>query len=324
MYERFPQRDDLDNSEGQVDLRSRYTSLRSEFDIVGRWSQQKTFSTQLIEPGFDDFDPNDPIVDDAPTRVVSDNEITRIQLRPSYAYRYNEKSGLEFGAIAQTVRFKEVVPGRVDYDYGKFDAHYTHTFSAQTDFGIGPYVARYKALDDSYVADSYGLGLTSTHTWSQTFSTDIDVAVEQTNVDRTVPLVESEDSINWSALFGLHHKGAVSETRLQLGRVLTPSSRGAKVAADQIRAQYERALSPRSSITGAVRYVRDTALSNRLSGRDRDYAGAEFYFEWQLSPRWHFQAGYEHLWQKYDIDPDSASDDSVYVGLGYVGQGPRT
>jgi hypothetical protein len=32
------------------------------------------------------------------------------------------------------------------------------------------------------------------------------------------------------------------------------------------------------------------------------------------------QGGYQYMWQKYEIDPDSASNNRVYIKFGYQGR----
>lgn len=321
--QRFDQNENLDSTEQFLDFRTRYRSPRDEFQLVGKYSRRDTF-TAFLEPGFDDFDPEDPTIDDA-SRIDVDNVITRAQLRPSFSHLHTERLGFGVDATVEAIRFREEDPGnRVDYDYGRLGASLLRVLTQRTELRAGPYVSRYEARDDSYRADAYGLAVRVDHALSEVFDVNFSGGVENDRIERTFPVNQRESHNSWSALLGMNYKAPLSETRVSVGRVLSPSTRGTKVTADQVNAQYDRALTPRANFTAAGRFVRDEQVGVAVSGRNREYATAAISLRWMVTPRWFVQGGYEYRWQEHELDPDAASDNSVFAGVGYIGLGPQT
>jgi hypothetical protein len=45
--------------------------------------------------------------------------------------------------------------------------------------------------------------------------------------------------------------------------------------------------------------------------------------KWMIARTWFVQGGYQYMWQKYQLDPDGASNNRIYIRFGYQGLGPQ-
>lgn len=332
-YEAFFGDDNLDNADYGLDLSHRYVSPRHDFQVIGRAQRRETLSTEYIEPGFDDFDPDDPTVND-PGLIEVDNTITRVQLRPSYGYRLTERTRAGVDVVAQAIRFgDEGRFTRVDYDYGRAGLSWEFLATERMTVFVDPYVARYETLDRSYLSDSEGASFGFEHKWSETFTFGMTVAVETDHVER-IPFVDTptgpvaqpaveEDTTNWSALADLFRRGEVSELRLSIGRLISPSTRGSKVTVNQAHVQWKRQLSPRLDFLTAARYLQEERIGTIEGDDRRNTGGAEIGLRWRLSERWHIQGRAEVLLREMEQQPQTATDESIFIGIGYAGLGSQ-
>jgi hypothetical protein len=332
-YEAYFSNENLDNADYGLDLSHRYVSPRHEFEVIGRAQRRETLSTQYIEPGFDDFDPNDPTVTD-PGLLEVDDTITRVQLRPSYGYRVTQRATVGIDVVAQTIRFgEEGSLARVDYDYGRGGLSWEFQATERTTVFFDPYVARYETKDESYASDSEGVAFGFEHDLSETFTFGLTAAVENDHVERipfidtpggpvALPLVE-EDNTNWSAMANVYRKGELSELRFSAGRLISPSTRGSKVTVNQVNLEWQRLLSPRLEFFTAGRYMREERIGTIASDGRRETAGVEAGMRWRMTERWHVQVRAEALRREFEFLPEAANDESLFIGIGYAGLGSQ-
>jgi len=332
-YETFNSDTNLDNADYGLDLSHRYLSPRHDFQVIGRAQQRETLSTEFIEPGFDDFDPNDPTVTD-PGRIEVDNTITRLQLRPSYDYRLTERTRIGLHVVAQSIRFADQrLFSRVDYDYGNAGVSWEFLATPRTTLFVDPYVTRYETIDKSYISDGEGAALGFEHKWSETFSFGMTAAVETDHVER-IPVIETpagpvaqplveEDSTNWSAMANVYRKGEISELRFSAGRLISPSTRGSKVTVNQLHVQWKRQLTQRFDIVTAGRYLQEERIGAIQADDVRRTAGLEVGLRWRMTERWHILGRAEVLHQELERQPEAATDESIFIGIGYSGLGSQ-
>jgi hypothetical protein len=107
---------------------------------------------------------------------------------------------------------------------------------------------------------------------------------------------------------------------LDAGRVVTPSGGGGIYVDDQIQFQYTRNFRERLAFTGATIAMRDAGLTQNVSGDNRTYVRTVIDLKWMITPTWYVQGGYQYMWQKYETDPDSASNNRIYIKFGYQGR----
>jgi len=60
-----------------------------------------------------------------------------------------------------------------------------------------------------------------------------------------------------------------------------------------------------------------------VAGTDRNYTQELVELHWMMTQTWFVQGGYQFSWQKYEFDPSGASNNRVYVMIGYKGRPPQ-
>jgi hypothetical protein len=110
---------------------------------------------------------------------------------------------------------------------------------------------------------------------------------------------------------------------MDAGRVITPSGGGGIYVNDQVQLQYSRNFSRRLQFIGAAIALKNRGLTPNVSGDDRTYVRTVVEWKWMMSQTWFVQGGYQYLWQKYQTDPDGASNNRIYIRFGYQGLGPQ-
>jgi hypothetical protein len=320
-FQDYPDRDELQRLEQFLDVSTLYRTLRSETSVVGSYSRRDAYTAEIIEAGFDDFDPDDPSVSET-SRLIVDNTRTRVQVRPTYTYRFSERSGITAGLTAETVDYESELPQtQVDFDYMQFETGWVQELDERARITFGPYVSRYDARDDSVTSDGYGLVGRWSRSWTERFRSTLTVRVERTESDRLLPVVVEESDTVWGATLNIDRRSETSIWRMNVGRTITPSGSGSKANSDEIRVGYERAMSPRLSSTAAVRALRVRSQSDFSRGDDRDYARAELGLRWAMTQTWSITGGYEFTWREFKRETDDANDNALFVSVKFEGLG---
>lgn len=321
LFQRYPDRDDLDETNLYFDLRSQYESQRSRFTLLGRYSDESEYRAEIADAGFDDFDPNDPVVDQSgQLRRLSDKR-DRLQLRPEFRHMFTQRVGAGIGALYQTVNFdSDLGLDRTDYDYQEVDGYLLWVTGPRSNLLTGAYAARYQAEDGLNDTDSVGLSGELEFRWSQTFTGNLALVAEQTTVE--LPGSVEDESNNWGLTFGLTRTLQVSQLRFNVGRSFSPSA-GARSEVDQVRVQYDHKLSPRLQFTTAARAYRRRAQGDLLGGTDRDYARGQIGLRWNMTQTLYLGTDYSYIRQKSEGAPDDRTDHVFAVRVGFRGLQPQ-
>lgn len=318
----FPARDETRRTNGYLDFNSQYNDLRSSWAVVGSYWRETAYEAERTEAQFDEFDPNDPSVE-TPSRTTLISETrTRIQLRPSFNYKWTERVGFEVKGLYQTVNLdSEVVDENVEYEYLFATGGLTWALNPKTQLSTGVYGAEYDSDDDAQVS-AKGVALSLGHDWSQTFSGYAALNFERTDIDNVAPL-EDEESDNFGIDVGLVRTGQVSRLRFSGGRTYTPSSAGSRTVLDQVRVQYSRSLRVRWGMLVAARAFRSRDQGVANADDDRDYATLNTELSWNMTQRWSLNGGYTYTWKKFRADSEHSEDHMVFVGIRFQGLRPQ-
>ena len=74
-----------------------------------------------------------------------------------------------------------------------------------------------------------------------------------------------------------------------------------------------------SEFEGNGRYLKDRVIGTADNRNDRDYARLELSLRYQLAPTWYISGGYGYTWQEYVVDADDASNNQLFLSVGYRG-----
>jgi hypothetical protein len=320
-FQNYPDDKEIQSSEQFLDFNTRHRATeRSTLELVGRYSRQDSFNSELGEAGFDDLDPDDPTEGGEGVDTLSSQTRTRAQLRPGFTHEFSEVTGFFVGSILETVRFDSDTQDRTEFDYLELRTLVTRQLSPLTQLAIGPVASRYETRDDVNQTDSYGLELNLDHRWSDVTRVGGGVFVRSTDVELTEGgTTESDSTTDVGFDFNVLRRTETGRVRFRAGRTLRPSTTGNLVIRDELRLQYDHDFSERLSMTTAVRASTEETQGTSLSNRDRDYARAELGLTWMLTPTMFVRGAYQYTWREIAEDDTSAKNHAAIVSFGYRG-----
>lgn len=320
-FQNYPDDKEVQRSEQFLDFNTRHRATeRSTFDLIGRYSRQDSFNSELGGAGFDDLDPDDPTEGGEGTETLSGETRTRAQLRPGFTHEFSEVTGFFVGSVLETVRFDSDTRDRTEYSYLELRTLFMRQLSPLTQLAIGPVASRYETRDDVNQTDSYGLELNLEHRWSELTQVGGGVFVRSSDVELTRGgVTESESSTDIGFDVNVLRRTETGRLRFTLGRTLRPSTNGNTVVRDEFRIQHDRDFSERLSMRTAVRAYTEDSIGSADSDRDQDYVRAELRLTWMLTPTMFVRGGYEYTWRELERDGTSAKNHAAIVSFGYRG-----
>ena len=320
-FQNYPDDKEVQRSEQFLDFNTRHRPTeRSTFDLIGRYSREDSFNSELGGAGFDELDPDDPTEGGEGTEPLSGETRTRAQLRPGFSYEFSEVTGFFVGSVLETVRFDSDTRDRAEFDYLELRTLVTRQLSPITKLLVGPVASRYETRDDVNQTDSYGLELKLDHRWSEYTQVGGGLFARSTDIELTQGgTTESESSTDVGFNFNVLRRTETGRLRFTLGRTLRPSTNGNTVVRDEFRIQHDHAFSERLSMRTAVRAYTEESVGSAESDRDEDHARAELGLTWMLTPTMFVRGGYEYTWREIERDGTSAKNHAAIVSFGYRG-----
>ena len=322
QFQEFPEREDLASTNQYLNLRSNYSTLKGQWGLVARYDVKDDYNAQSAPAGFDEFDPEDPVVDESGRIVLLSEQRTRVQVRPSYTHKFTERFGAQVSAVYQTVDFDvEGTLSRVNYEYVQGDAGLLWGLGPLTELATNVYTSKYQADDGSNYTYGVGGEFELEHRWTQTVRGTAAVWFENSEVDEAGVI---DKGTFWGFNFGVVTQGEVSQLRATLGRDLSPTGSGSRSMIDEVRVQYDRNFTQRWQWITALRAFRTEAQGDNVSSNNnRDYARAETELRWRITPTWYVGGGYTYAWQEYETSIDSQSESIYILKVGYLGLPPQ-
>ena len=325
-FQEYPDHKDLEESNEYLDLRTGYDTVRSSFELVGSYRNEDEIRAEIADAEFDDFDPDDPIVDEAGRVERFGGTRTRIQVRPDYTYQLSQLLGVGASALYQTVTYDFPSDfgstSRQDYDYWIGDGFLVWTLSPRTHLRTGAYVSTYETDDGLNQTDSTGASLEIRHQWSETLTAMAAVSAQQTDIERAA-LTAEDSSTDAGFTIGIESRGQVSQWRINAGRTFNPTGSGTLNETDQVRLQYDRNLTERLQFTGAVRANRSRPLGVDASDNDRDFLRTDIACSWSMTRTWSVIGGYSYIQEQFEGESGDRSDNMVTISVRYQGLQPQ-
>ncbi|MEA3197744.1 MAG: hypothetical protein QOF32_1796 [Gammaproteobacteria bacterium] len=320
-YREYPQSPQDNRLEEYLDFTARSSWVRSNASVYGNLEHRDEFNAEFSSALYDQFNPAPPTAPETGKAVAGATRDSAI-LIPSYNYKFTPILGAGVSGIYQKLNYApNDATSHVDFDYYLGKAYLTWSLNQKSELSAGAFGSKYQATRIDSRATGTGATMDLDTKWTQLLSTTLSVVYQRTSVDMTVPTTLNSVANAWGATFSAVYKTQVSQYRLNLGRLITPSGGGALYVADQLRSEYDRDLTERLSFTGAVIALRNRGLTANVVGDDRTYAQTVVELKWMMAPTWFLQGGYQYMWQKYQLDPTSAANNRVYIRVGYQGLG---
>ena len=314
----YPDREDVSGFEGFLDLRSQYRWQTSDFLVNVRYSHQDLYNAELPR-GEEIFDPLDPnFGSDAESgRTIVGETRDRLRVTPVYTYEVSER--LSIGANANLDASRYNTDLRDDYDYWNLGAFTSWALNPRTSIGADVYTTRFETTENTNQTDGYGVGVSFVHRYSDNVGVEGRLFYEDNDVVDFVPVRVEESTSGMGGNLTAFVNGEVTQWRFTLEQAFWPTGEGGKSESSQFRAQYRRDLTQRVRFNGNARYFKDRVIGTADDSDDRDYARLELSLSYQLAPTWYVSGGYGYTWQEYVDDADDASNNQLFLSVGYRG-----
>ena len=310
--------------DGFVDLKSNYDFIRKSFAVEGHFEHQDIVTAETGAAGFDAS--GNPVTVDSGT-IRGRGTRNLYDIAPSFSYDLSEKAFLDTKLQYQAVRFDvpdNIVAARVGFDSPYAELTIGRRFGELTSLSIGPYYTRFKADDGSTRTNTLGSIISMHHDWSAVSNLAVNLRLERNQHQEFLPTPAPETSANsWGLEFVGYRQTQTGWIRYGLGRFLQPSTLGDRLQEDQLRLEFNRAITQRVSWNGAVRLTRDRLANNPNSTNNRDRDFLTLAFSDFLTQRLQLMGGYRFIWQNFQSIKEKAHDNALFLTLTYRGQRPE-
>lgn len=327
-YRDYPKDSGDDRLEEYLDFRSDYSTQLSHAAISGLVDHRDEFNSQLNSALYDDIN---PVLPTNPTtgRTVTGQTQTNVLLMPSFTQKFSPLIALGVSGVYQRLDLTPSVLGLADFNYYQGRGTADWSYSQRSDLSFGVFGLKFNADQAGSSATGEGLSFGWDTKWSPLLSTSATVTYQRTDVtyrtDIAVPSspVLQTDVNTWGANLSGFYQSQLNQYRVTLQRIVTPSSAGGMYVNNQAQFQYVRDLTERLTFTGAAIFLKNTELPSILSYDNRSYLQSLVDLKWMIKPTWFIQGGYQYSWQKYEQNPDGASNNRIYIRFGYQGLNPQ-
>jgi hypothetical protein len=322
-YRNYPEDSGDDRVEGYLDFNSTFRTLRSSTAVYGSLEHLDELNAELPSALYDNLNPVSPTSPDTGKAVIGATRDSALVV-PNYNFRYSPLLGFGVSGLYQRIDYSPNDSfSHVDFAYYFGKASATYTLSPRSELSIGAFDSKYEAT--RYFSDARGAGgtLDLDTNWTPLFSTTGSVVVEHVAVDTAIPNPFRGSKDAFGATVSATYKTLVSQYRLNAGQLVTPSGGGSLFYSDQIKAEYDRDLNYRWSVTGAILALHNRGITSNLDVDNRTYLQTLAEASYNLTATWYLQGGVRYMWEKYQINTSGAADTRIYIRIGYKGLPPR-
>jgi len=318
-YRDYPTDNQDNRLEEYLDFNSFLRTERSTASISGNFDHRDELNAELTPALYDEVNPNQPTAPQTGRTVTGATRQSEYVL-PSYTYSLTPLLGAGVSGLYQKVNYSPDDANRfVDFDYYQGKAFLVWTLNQRSDLTFGGYANKYEATRIDSNGNSAGGSVDLNTSWSPLLTTRASVVLQHSNIETGLPQVFDASVNTWGGSLSAIYKGTTQQFRADLSRILTPSGGGSVYVNEQLQAQYDKNFTPRLSVTAAEIYLRNRALTENESGDGRNYLRTLVEMKFMLARTWYIQGGYQYLWQKYELSPDGAANNRIYIRFGYQG-----
>jgi hypothetical protein len=325
LYNYYPTLANRNRLEGFLNMNSRYSWQRDKFNFYGFFDHRDDVNAE--QPGATTNPVNPDVGNTSPTtgQVLVGTTRNYLILDPTYTHLLTPLSSIGFAGEYQRMDWSPAnTTGHLNFDYYQGRLFYAKTIDLRSDFQIGAYGSRYQAAAIDSHSNSGGLQFNGGYNWTQVLRSTLTVQWQRTKFQENNVRVFDVTSNPWAATFTTVYKEQISSYSFSLGRTIYPSSAGGLYTTDQVRGQYDRDFTQRVHFTTALRFFRDRTTTGVVGDNTRDYATGTVRLQYMMTQYFFVAGTYGYTYQKYRVNPNSASGHVVSVAFGYRGLDRQT
>jgi hypothetical protein len=318
-YRNYPTDAGDNRLEEFLDFNSYYKAQRSSASISGTLDHRDELNAELTPAIYDPVNPNQPTAPQT-GRTVTGATRDSVYVLPSYSYNWTPRLASGVSGLYQKVNYSPNDAARyVDFNYYQGKAFFVWSVTQKSDLTFGGYGAKYNATRFDSKATAEGGSVDLNTSWSPLLTTRASVVVQRSDIQSAIPPVFNGTVNTWGGALSGNYKTETQQFRADLSRLITPSGGGSVYINNQLQFEYDRRLTQRLSLTTAALLLRNRALTAAVSGNGRDYLRSVVEMKWMMTQTWFVQGGYQYTWQKYQVNPDGAANNRLYLRFGYQG-----
>lgn len=285
-------------------------SERATVGVDGEYRHDALFETRLQPPGTGN-------IRDTDIGLSTNTQVRRNyrMLQPWWNWALTELSAIRLSYRYTDAAFSnEVGTGIVDYREDLVSATYTHQLNPKDDFNLTANSSRYRPATMQDESDTLQLLAGLGRNFSESFHGSFAVGSSRTN---TKTASGDDSASGLVATASVRQSSELSTLEGIISRDVTPSGVGQAVRSDQFRVWWSRRYTEATEFVLDAQLFRIQTLQGSTSGIDRRY----FDISPQVRYRWlenlYVVGSYRYRKQKYDLIPDSADSNAVFLGLSY-------
>jgi hypothetical protein len=312
-----------DWTSGSAVLKSDFKTLEAEYTLLAAYRHEDDVYTEFGHANFD----NDLTLTSPDTNATANVKtgITRdsYEVDPGFDYNFTPRLDLDGDFRLSSVKYSIQTPGQnVDYTSPYAGLTLNYDTSPRSSIGVGPYFSRYQETGGTNTTDTDGAAFTYNYKTSDVTRMSIVARVERDHID--VLDFPTQSTTTWGVEWVGTHKYQVGKVQFSIGKFLEPSSIGGRVALDQFRVQYDRPLSERLSLEGAVRVTRAELVGSALIAEvpTEDRTNAELNLRFDITRTWYVSGGYIFARARDLGEGNLAYSNGVIISVGYRGLEP--
>ncbi len=318
IYADYPKDPGDDHLEGYLDINSTYKTQRSSASLTGSIEHEDLFNAEIANALYDEINPNPSQVDTG--RTINGATRNSLLMYPKYIYSFTPVIGAGVSGQYQAVRYSTTTDTAfVDFNYYQAQAFLQWVYSPRTTVSLGAYNSKFDATQFTSRATSNGGTLDLQSNWTQLFTSEVSVSGQHTSILDVLPTRLSTDVNTWGATLSGLYKLQTSQFRLDAGRTISPWGGGSLYVLDRVQFQYSRTFNTRLTFTGALIGLKTDGLTENIAGDNRKYGQVAIDAKWMMTRTFFLQGGYQHGYQKYEYETNSADNNRVYIRFGYQG-----
>jgi hypothetical protein len=320
-YRNYPTDSADDRVEAFLDFNSSYRSQRTAAGIYGTLDHRDELNAEMTQAVYDEVNPvypTNPQTGRTVRGITRDSAI----LLPSYSYNLSPLLAVGLSGIYEKFDYSPDDASRyVDFTYYQAKASLIWTLNQKSDLSFGAYGNKYNATHYDSTANATGGSLELNTSWTALLSTRASVVFQHSTIDSEIPPIFNGTVNAWGGALSAIYKAETNQFRADLSRNLTPSGGGSVYYNNQLQFEYSRKITQRLAVTAAAVYLQNRAMTAQVSDNGRNYLRSVVDVKWMMSRLWFVQGGYQYTWQKYQLDPDGAANNRLYLRVGYQGLG---
>jgi hypothetical protein len=320
-YRNYPSDSGDNRLEEYLDLNSYYRSPRSKASVYFGFERRDELNAELTSAF---YNPNAPVLPtNADTgRTTIGATRTNFTLLPDYSYSITPLTAAGVSGMVQQFQYSpDNSFDAIDFRYFLGKAFLRFTLDQKNALTVGGYGSKYEATKFDSTADAGGVSLQLETNWSPLLTTSASIQYQHTELEDSLPTLYKATVNPWGANVSATYQAEESQFRLNGGRVITPTGGGGIYVNEQVQLQYSRSFTPRFSLTAAAVALRQHGITSNINGDDRTYFRPVVEVKYLMTQTLFVQGGYQYMWEKYEVNPDGALNNRVYIRFGYQGRG---